>query len=55
MFGFKVDHNGDEGYGFKDTKKCYKKDIDIIYGDAGNFQFDLLRHEYSDLGTRGDR
>jgi preprotein translocase subunit SecA len=55
MFGLKVENNGDEGYSFNGEKKCYKDDIDIIYGDAGNFQFDILRHDYSGLGTRGNR
>jgi preprotein translocase subunit SecA len=55
MFNIKVAHNSDDNYNFKDKKKCYDSSIDIIYGDASGFQFDILRHEYSDLGTRGDR
>ena len=36
-------------------KECYDSKINIIYGDANNFQFDILRDEYSNLGTRGKR
>jgi preprotein translocase subunit SecA len=55
MFNLIVADNSDEGYGFKDAKDCYKNKVHIIYGDASNFQFDILRHEYSGLGTRGTR
>jgi preprotein translocase subunit SecA len=55
MFNLNVTHNGDENYNFKGPKKCYENSVDIIYGDASGFQFDLLRHEYSDIGTRGTR
>ena len=55
MFGLNVSHNGDDNYNFKDVKECYKQSVDIIYGDASSFQFDILRHEYSDLNTRGKR
>jgi preprotein translocase subunit SecA len=55
MFNLKVRHNGDDNYNFKDIKECYKNNVDIIYGDASGFQFDILRHEYSDLNTRGNR
>ena len=55
MFNLAVKHNGDDDYNFKDTKECYKESVDIIYGDASSFQFDILRHQYSDLGTRGVR
>ena len=34
-------------------KACYA--ADIVYGDANNFQFDLLRHEYKQENTRGER
>jgi preprotein translocase subunit SecA len=34
-------------------KKCYTKDV--VYGCPGNFQGDLLRHEFELMGTRGDR
>jgi preprotein translocase subunit SecA len=55
MFNFKFAHNGDENYNFKDVKKCYEDEIDIIYGDASGFQFDILRHEFSNINTRGKR
>ena len=34
-------------------KKCYS--TDIVYGDANQFRFDLLDHEYKQQNTRGDR
>lgn len=54
MFNLKVASNEDDKsrYGLK---KCYAKDVAIVYGDLNNFQFDLLREEYSLLGTRGGR
>jgi preprotein translocase subunit SecA len=55
MFNLIVADNSDEGYGFIETKECYKNHVNIIYGDAANYQFDILRHEYSALGTRGTR
>ncbi len=55
LFGLKVACNGHEHRYVQGIKECYQEDIQIIYGDAANFQFDILRHEYSSLGTRGKR
>ncbi len=52
MFGLTVSDNTRDMYSGK-VKECYK--ADIVYGDSGNFQFDILRHEYSQMGTRGTR
>lgn len=38
---------------FTGLKPCYLKDI--VYGDVGNFQYDLLHDEFGDKGTRGGR
>ena len=55
MFNIRVDNNDDKNYNFNGVKSCYKDDIDVIYGDASNYQFDILNHEFSGLGTRGNR
>ena len=34
-------------------KECYS--AEIVYGDANQFRFDLLDHEYKHQNTRGDR
>lgn len=54
IFNLKVASNEDKGEE-AGLKKCYSKDINIVYGDLDNFEFDLLRDEYSLLGTRGGR
>lgn len=54
MFNLKVASNEDDK-SRNGLKKCYSKDVAIVYGDLSNFQFDLLREEYSLLGTRGNR
>ncbi len=65
MFSLTVGHNSSKDLddflevqdinsnSIKFTKKCYLKDI--VYGDAKDFQGDLLRHEYSLKYTRGER
>ena len=52
IFGITVDNNVrlDMALGARD---CYLNDV--VYGDASSFQFDLLRDEYNDLGTRANR
>ncbi|CAF3657980.1 unnamed protein product, partial [Rotaria socialis] len=55
LFDLKVSENSDDYYNYDGLKKCYADDIQIVYGDASNFQFDILREEYSLLGTRGCR
>jgi preprotein translocase subunit SecA len=42
-----------ENSGTSTTKACYKNDI--VYGNANDFQFDILKDEYSLLGTRCQR
>jgi preprotein translocase subunit SecA len=49
-FGLTVSHNGKDG---TDIKERYK--ADIIYGAASDFQGDILRDEYSKIGTRSGR
>ncbi|WP_341751173.1 helicase-related protein [Candidatus Tisiphia endosymbiont of Piscicola geometra] len=52
MFNLVADHNiGDEK--IRGYKKCYA--ANIVYGDVGSFQYDLLKDEYKGYGTRGDR
>ncbi|CAF1398910.1 unnamed protein product [Adineta steineri] len=50
QFNLTVSHNGHD---LIDIKKRYN--ADIVYGAAGNFQGDILRDEYSKLGTRNGR
>ncbi|CAF4121327.1 unnamed protein product [Rotaria magnacalcarata] len=50
QFNLTVSHNGNDPI---DIKERYK--ADIVYGAAGNFQGDILRDEYSKLGTRNGR
>ncbi len=54
MFNLKAASNEDDRY-TTGLKRCYADDIHIVYGDASNFQFDILRHEYNLLNTRGNR
>ena len=54
LFDLNTMSNQDKGYE-KGLKKCYQKHIHIIYSDLNTFQFDKLRHDYSQLGTRGER
>jgi hypothetical protein len=42
-----------ENSGNTSKKSCYE--CDVVYGDVNDFQFDILRDEYSLLGTRCDR
>ena len=50
MFDISVTDNENRSGG---AKSWYSKDI--VYGSAGNFQGDLLRHEFEWWGTRGER
>ena len=52
LFGISVSHNDDIHY-LSGLKPCYT--ADIVYGAIANFQFDYLRHHYSDLNTLGTR
>ncbi|CAF1614910.1 unnamed protein product, partial [Didymodactylos carnosus] len=60
IFGLTVGHNGNDGGGGgggggsgTEIKDQYR--ADIVYGAAGDFQGDILRDEYSKLGTRSGR
>jgi hypothetical protein len=44
MLNIKTIDNNDRNYKCDALKVCYKSDIDVIYGDSANFQFDILRH-----------
>ena len=50
QFGLTVSDNGNDA---ADIKENYR--ADIVYGAAGDFQGDILRDEYSKLGTRSGR
>jgi preprotein translocase subunit SecA len=54
LFSLKVASNEDHQYE-SGMKKCYAKDVDVVYGDPSHFQWDVLRHEYGGLKTRGER
>ncbi len=41
MFGLTSDDNNDKIIYIVGAKNCYKKDI--VYGEASQFQFDILR------------
>ncbi|CAD8201155.1 unnamed protein product [Paramecium pentaurelia] len=54
LFSISVAHNinGSQNQ-LKKMFPCYNSQV--IYGDPHSFQADILRHEYSELGTMGDR
>ncbi|CAF0939898.1 unnamed protein product [Adineta ricciae] len=53
MFNLTAAHNNDETNYVEGFKCCYK--ANIVYGTASQFQFDILRDEFSLLKTRADR
>ncbi|CAF1419452.1 unnamed protein product, partial [Rotaria sordida] len=53
MFGLGCSHNNDKTVYVSGIKTCYKKEI--VYGEATQFQFDILRTEYAELNTLGNR
>ena len=53
LFGLTCGDNNDVGIYTKDLKDCYNKHV--VYGEAAQFQFDILRDEYSNLNTRAKR
>lgn len=53
MFGLTCAHNGDSKIYLKGPKNCYKQNI--VYGEVAQFQFDILRDEYSCLRTMANR
>jgi preprotein translocase subunit SecA len=46
-------HKNDETVHAKGLKTCYQ--AKIVYGTSSQFQFDILRDEFSLLGTRQGR
>lgn len=55
LFGLNVSNNTAGDYSGDGVRPCYKDEINIVYGDASNFQFDTLRHDFSQLNTRAKR
>ena len=53
MFGLTCSENSDKTVYLKGAKDCYK--VDVVYGEMSQFQFDVLRDNYSKLGTLGGR
>lgn len=55
IFGKTSSHNNSsmEHDHAKTLNPCYK--ADIVYGEISQFQFDILRHEFKQYGTRGAR
>ncbi|CAG0894755.1 unnamed protein product, partial [Cyprideis torosa] len=53
MFSLTCADNNDKTAYLKGRKDCYK--ADIVYGEMSQFQFDILRDNYSKLGTLGER
>lgn len=54
MFGLSAGHNCDQNQSnMQGFRSCYAKDI--VYGDISSFQYDLLRHNHLQKGTRGTR
>jgi len=53
IFNLTVSHNNDETNYVTGVKSCYM--ATIVYGTSKQFQFDILRHEFSLLNTRDNR
>jgi len=53
MFGLSCSDNADSFNYITGPKKCYK--ADIVYGEISQFQFDVLRNDYSKLNTLAGR
>ncbi|CAD8105185.1 unnamed protein product [Paramecium sonneborni] len=54
LFQVSVSHNINGSENQKEKMfPCYK--CQVIYGEPHSFQADILRHEYQELGTMGDR
>lgn len=52
--GLTCSHNSDPIIGYiQGEKPCYQ--ANIVYGDAIQFQFDWLRHNYAKFKTKGTR
>lgn len=48
-----VGHNTEKDSKGKGQRACYR--MDIVYGDIGNYQGDILEDEFLAMGTRGRR
>ncbi|CAG0914726.1 unnamed protein product [Notodromas monacha] len=53
MFGLTCSDNNDKTVYLRGKKTCYA--ADIVYGEMSQFQFDILRDTYSQLGTLNGR
>lgn len=53
MFNLTCSDNNDRTVYLKGAKSCYT--AHIVYGEVSQFQFDILRDNYSKLGTLGER
>ncbi|EAR95365.2 helicase carboxy-terminal domain protein (macronuclear) [Tetrahymena thermophila SB210] len=53
IFGLSCTDNNDKSVYIKGAKPCYQ--MDIVYGEVAQFQFDSLRDGYSQLGTLDNR
>ncbi|CAF4009527.1 unnamed protein product [Rotaria sp. Silwood2] len=53
MFKMTVSHNNDEVNYVEGPKNCYE--AKIVYGNSSQFQFDILRNDFSLLNTRKNR
>ncbi|KAA0203474.1 hypothetical protein HAZT_HAZT003734, partial [Hyalella azteca] len=53
MFNLKCSDNSDKTIYLKGKKDCYS--ANIVYGEMSQFQFDILRDNYSKLDTLGGR
>lgn len=53
LFTLSCGHNVDRAVYLTGVKDCYK--CDIVYGEVAQFQFDILRDQYSLLGTMAGR
>jgi preprotein translocase subunit SecA len=53
MFALTAGHNGDVQAVIGKPKPCYA--ASVVYGDASTFEGDILRDEFSQMGTRGGR
>lgn len=53
FFNLSADNNCDDNYKQSGIKECYKKTV--VYGEASQFEFDILRTEFQNLDTRKGR
>jgi preprotein translocase subunit SecA len=53
FFNLTCTANNDKNTYIKGKKECY--DAEVVYGEMAQFQFDILRDNYNQLGTLGNR